>query len=91
MDKRQSEKQAGKECRNCRFFRFRTDAPGMCRRYPPRVLAVGGDCLTCWPHVREGDACGEFQPKPRQRKAAAVTDSQESVFAPDELVPAFDL
>jgi hypothetical protein len=81
MDKKKSEASQAKECGNCLYFRFRADAPGSCRRYPPRVIPVGGDCLTCWPHVRESDTCGEFRSKQRERKKPAAPASRELALA----------
>ena len=77
MDTRGSEKQNVNECGSCIYFRYRADAPGSCRRYPPRVVPVGGHCLTCWPHVNEHDTCGEFKAPPSPRKATAPRARRE--------------
>ena len=77
VDQDKSQKQDVKECGSCLYFRYRADAPGSCRRYPPRVVPVGGYCLTCWPHVDEHDTCGEFKSPPRPRKTAAARAARE--------------
>ena len=82
------EKELARECGSCQFYRSRSDAPGVCRRYPPRVLSLGGDCLTCWPHVREQDACGEFQPRLHQCGTKAVIAGQKAGFTARKLVAA---
>lgn len=50
-------------CKNCKFF----DRHGKCRRYPPKVFALGeGENLKFMRHlpdVAANEYCGEFEPK----------------------------
>jgi hypothetical protein len=32
-----------------------------CHRFPPTVIALGGELVQTWPNVKETDWCGEYQ------------------------------
>ncbi len=51
------------ECKACLYYQPKQGVDGLCRRYPPRVVCVPEEdsFLSCWPQVREDDACGEYK------------------------------
>lgn len=58
-------------CDGCRFS-VSNDGPVMpltCRRFPPEVTSVVGSPVAHHPTVKDGDWCGEYQPKhsPKRR------------------------
>lgn len=54
------------QCSKCKFYLADDSMPageGLCRRFPPTVMAAEEGYNSVFPPMRDGGWCGEFKPR----------------------------